>query len=84
MKGENVVIIFCKKYYRLQIRNVFFLLYIGGEDKENEAKKNMQIATAKLFEKRTKAAEIVQTDSSRIAMPLSHKWQTIIDDTISK
>jgi hypothetical protein len=31
---------------------------------------------------RNKAAEIVQTDSSRIAMPLSHKWQTIIDDTL--
>lgn len=54
----------------------------GGEDKENEAKKDMQIATAKLFEKRTKAAEIVQTDSARIPMPLSRKWQTIIDDTI--
>lgn len=81
--GDVEKIVVMKKILPSGNKNIF-LLYIGGEDKENEAKKDMQIATAKLFEKRTKAAEIVQTDSARIPMPLSRKWQTIIDDTISK
>ena len=57
----------------------------GGGDKENEARKKMQEATVKLFQKRNKEGEIVNTEPGRIAMPsLSHKWQTIIDDTLSK
>lgn len=55
----------------------------GGEDKENEARKKMQQATAKLFERREKDGEVIDAEGSRIAMPsLSHKWQTIIDDTL--
>lgn len=45
----------------------------------------MQEATAKFLERRSRENETVDTEHGRISMPsLSNKWQTIIDDTLSK